>query len=93
MSCTICDAKMQCRVDFWNGVKKIANPFYKPGEGMINLAAEAWDEEWDFLRGKQELYDDFFVLRTQQEAVKSILDHPPITKSKLIKQIRAILTK
>jgi len=93
MSCIECDARLQAKLDFWNGAKREDNPFYKPGEDMISLAHEAWDAEWDSLNGKADLHADFFILRTQQEALKSLLNHPPLTKGKLIKQLLAVLSK
>ena len=90
--CDRCDARLQCKLDYWNGAKRDANPFIEV-EGVSSPAWEAWDEEWQALQGKADLYDDFHELRTQQEAAKSIAKYPPLTKGRLIKQLLAVLSK
>jgi len=79
-------------LDFWNGAKQSDNP-YIIVEGVPSPAAEAWAEEWDSLHGSSLVMADFQILRTQQEAAKRLLQYPPWTKKRLIKQLLAILDK
>ena len=88
MSCKVCDAKLQCKLDFWNGVKRKDNPY--DNDAMM---AESWNAEWDSLHGNSEVMADFQMMRTQQEAAKRLLEYPPLLKSTLIKQLLAVLDK
>lgn len=93
MSCIACDARLQCKLDFWNGAKRKENPYWDPSTGLQSIAAEAWNAEWDTLQGNSLVMADFQIMREQQEALKQVLKYPPLFKGTMIKQLLAILSK
>lgn len=93
MSCRICDAKDKAKLDYWNNIPRKDNPFWKPGADMINLLAEAWDDEWDKLDGNNDVMVSFQTMKKKELSIRELLLDPPFRKGVLIKKINDIFDK